>query len=130
MRRGGVGARAALRRTDVTADQLRHICERPGMYVQRPHFRSVCAYVQGWDDARGRGPLQGFREWLVVRSGGPNALVWSALVEFILMPGVDMAAPTDEQERACLRGLADLFEEFAGYRPAVGLIDDPQQRPG
>jgi hypothetical protein len=58
---------------------VRRLCARPGMYVVPPTFGSVCAYLSGFNAARGEGPLVGFREWLIVRSNGGNNLTWDGL---------------------------------------------------
>jgi hypothetical protein len=103
-------------------DLVRSVCKRPGMYVPSPYFSSVCAYICGFDQARDGGPLAGFHEWLVVRADGGDNLHWVGLVELILQPGADRTGPlTAEQEASCLKGMADLFEEFFGFRQEHGI---------
>jgi hypothetical protein len=102
---------------------VRQLCQRPSMWALSPHFSSVCAYIRGYDHARDGGPLAGFREWLVVRVDGVNNLGWQGLVMDHLMPYFDVRTSplTAEQESSCLQGLADLFEEFYGFRQEHGI---------
>jgi hypothetical protein len=92
---------------------VRHMCQRPSMWVRSPDFSSVCAYISGFDQARDGGPLDGFREWLIVRLGGGNNLTWDGLVEMAIRPEADSnESPTEDQEASRLKAMAELFDEF------------------
>src|SRR5947207_973737 len=45
-----------------------HLCARRGMFVGAADFSAVVAYIDGFNAARGGGPLLGFREWLTLRA--------------------------------------------------------------
>jgi hypothetical protein len=55
-------------------DQLLRICKRPGMYVGVADYDQVCAYLDGLHAATGC--LTGFGEWLIVRVGTGDNLMW------------------------------------------------------
>lgn len=91
---------------------------RPGMYVSRPSFLTLSAFVTGYDECaarHGTGALDGWREWLIAREGGKKAnLVWWALVLYIAFPdgGFDpgnLAADADAHAIEVLFGLLDEF---------------------
>ena len=103
-------------------DLICHLCKRPGMYVRSAYFSSVCAYINGYDEARDGGPLAGFREWLIVRADGGNNLTWDGLVMLLVMPDADQTGPlAADQETRLLQGMAGLFEEFFGFRQEHGI---------
>jgi hypothetical protein len=90
------------------------VCKRPGMYVCPPTFDGVCAYLSGFDSARDGGPLQGLREWLVVRLRNGNNLHWTGLARMALR-----LEDTDSSEAIARLGL--LLEEFFEYRQQHGV---------
>jgi len=94
------------------------LCQRPGMYVSSPSTSSVCAYLSGFDAARSGGPLQGLKEWLVVRSNGGDNLTWESLALSQLMSEPSVP-PAHLDER--LARLGDLLTEFFGFRATHGL---------
>jgi hypothetical protein len=87
------------------------------MWVRPPDFSTVCAYISGFDHARDGGPLDGFREWLIVRLGGGNNLSWDGLVEMAIRPEADpIESPREDQEASRLQAMAVLFDEFFRFR--------------
>ena len=99
------------------------LCKRPGMWVERPYFPSVCAFINGYDEARDGGPLLGFREWLIVQQNGGNNLTWPALLRLSLLPEEEtVAVLSAEQELLCLDGMASLIGEFSQYRLKSGIV--------
>lgn len=104
------------------AELIRNLCKRPGMYVIPPGYATVCAYLQGFDDARNGGPLAGLREWLVVRANGFNNMHWPGIIEATLLPGeAGGSSLTAEQDAACLDGLGLILDEFLQFRREQGL---------
>lgn len=95
---------------------------RPGLYVIGPYFSAVCAFITGYNHARDGGPLAGWREWLIVRFGGGNNLLWEKLVEILIEAE---AAPADppaaDPDATRLRAMAALFAEFFRDREAMGV---------
>ena len=63
-------------------DQILHICQRPGMYVNPGTLNGVCAFLAGLNAATGC--LTGFREWLLPRFEDGNNLSWEGVVEKLL----------------------------------------------
>jgi len=101
---------------------VRQLCQRPSMWVVPPHFSSVCAYISGFDHARDGGPLDGFREWLIVRLGSGNNLTWDGLVEMAIRPEADpIESPTEDQEASRIQAMAVLFDEFFRIRDEEGV---------
>ena len=94
-------------------EKVRWICTRPGMYVVPGNFDSVCAYLCGYDDARGGGPLLGLKEWLVVRTNRGNNLRWDGLARLCIPDG------HDEKER--IRALGELIGEYLRVRYKLGI---------
>jgi hypothetical protein len=68
------------------AQMVAHLCSRPGIYVGCADFSAVVAYIDGFNAARGGGPLLGFREWLIVKANAGNNLHWAGLVKLIHSP--------------------------------------------
>jgi hypothetical protein len=93
-------------------DQLLRICKRPGMYVGVADYDQVCAYLDGLHAATGC--LTGFGEWLIVRVGAGNNLMWQGLVSIVLS---DESVAKDDQ----VAGLSELIGEFHQFmRPTGG----------
>jgi len=102
------------------------ICKRAGMYVYPSTFWGVCAFIDGFNAARDEGPLNGFREWLVVlRKGGDN-FHWIGLVETVLdIPSGamtrEMNGMTKEQHETAIALLGGLFTKFFEHRAQNGV---------
>ena len=95
------------------------VCRKTGMYLSSSTFRSVTAFLEGYDMARDGGPLVGFREWLVVRYQGADNIGWTRLSEMVLeITDEQLAAENQEQ---ILLQLSGLMEEFFAYRKAHGV---------
>src|SRR5688572_21475840 len=61
-------------------DLVDDLCNRPGKYGVFPvSYGSVCAYLSGFDAARGGGAMLGFPQWLIVRLNDGNNLHWAGL---------------------------------------------------
>ena len=103
-------------------EYARHVCQRPGMFVVPPTFDSVCAHFAGFDVARDGGPLNGLREWLVLRTRGGNNLAWWALAKELLQSGPHSRPDrVDFEQREGLRQLGLLLDEFFEYRSKHGV---------
>jgi hypothetical protein len=99
-------------------EMVRSICARPGMWVIPPSFATVCAYLDGFNSARGGGPLLGFREWLVVKLDDGNNLHWIGLAERLIAgqePSEGLA-----QERRIL-ALGGLIGDYLRERDRDGI---------
>ncbi|HEX8915624.1 MAG TPA: hypothetical protein VF796_24940 [Humisphaera sp.] len=94
-------------------DLVRHLCERPGMYVRNGGFDAVCAYLDGFDAARDGGPLLGLWEWLVTRQRGGTNQTWVGLVTN------ELPADADDRQRAA--ALGKLLAEFFAARRTLGV---------
>jgi len=93
---------------------IANLCARPGMFVVPASLATVCAYMDGFDVARDRGPLVGLREWLVTRVRGGTNLHWTGLITIVLsveMPGDEKAIET----------LGRLLTEFFKHRRESGI---------
>ncbi|MFI0739055.1 hypothetical protein ACH4PU_13345 [Streptomyces sp. NPDC021100] len=96
---------------------------RPGMYVGKPSFHALAAFLTGYDQhaVRHGGPgLAGWRDWLVGRRGRDCEHAWPGQVLHIALPrGWDdfWALPPEDEERA-IETLFELLDEFAAEREA------------
>lgn len=101
--------------------------DRTGMYLDQRTYSVVAAFVYGYDSACQGGPLQGFREWLIVRLGNGkyNNLSWFALVLHSAFP--DAPDPQAEvhasaaTETHAVDVLFRLVSEFDDLRETAGL---------
>ncbi|SDI06904.1 hypothetical protein SAMN05192558_101777 [Actinokineospora alba] len=91
---------------------------RPGMYVSRPSFLTLSAFVTGYGECaarHGAGALDGWREWLIARSGKQDSpSIWWALVLDIAFPN-GWTDPSDlgpADEAHAVEALFELLDEF------------------
>lgn len=97
------------------------IAQRPGIFTGRVTYERMAQFLNGYDlgaqRAGGRG-LDGIRDWLLVRLGGPSNLVWTSVVLQLAFPGQDLypdALPPEQDEHA-LNVLFSLLDEFLAER--------------
>ena len=94
------------------------VVERPGMYVRSETFDEVTAYIDGFNDARGREVLAGFREWLITKLGYADNYIWSALVVFLTFPSTktrgsrEIMGSEPANQLVAIRSLATLLAEY------------------
>ena len=87
-----------------------NVRRRPGLYGLDGSFGQYCAFLTGLDTGNAGQLLVGLREWLVVRVGTGNNLVWPALVKHAAFPGQHPFQGLDEQH--LVDTLFDLLDEF------------------
>ena len=92
-------------------NHFRQVRARPGMWGLADSLESYCAYVEGVMTGFSSGPLDWFREFLVLRADGGNNLTWSGLVRNIALGGGRAPRNADE-ERAIVACLFDLLDEY------------------
>ncbi|WP_030246317.1 hypothetical protein [Streptomyces sp. NRRL S-350] len=98
-----------------------NVGKRPGMFVGRPSFHALTAFLTGYDQnaARHRSPgLAGWREWLVARRGQDCNHAWPGQVLHIALPhGWDNPwdLPPEDEARA-IEVLFQLLDEFLADR--------------
>lgn len=101
-----------------------HIHTRPGMWFIEPSFRVTAAFISGYDEGRGREPLRGFREWLIVRLKWGSNLGWESLVLRAAFPHVDapeeLLVPGSREDRLAINMLFELFAAFDDVRSSPG----------
>lgn len=106
---------------DPQFDQLLDIMGKsPHMFVQPPTLGGIIAYIDGFNRRRGGSPLLGFREWIVLRVGGWDSLLWYGLACMVIA-GDRTAASKLGDEPALMEALVKLVQEFIEYRKANGL---------
>jgi hypothetical protein len=105
---------------------IRHVCERPGMWVGRPDFRAVCIFFDGFDLARDHGPVSGFRELLVVRLNEGDNRHWSDLASHWLSRDTGVTGDQHEEQNRIAR-LGRLIEEYLQYRDTNGITKVPYE---
>lgn len=102
------------------------IGKRPGLYGLDGSFREFVAFLSGVDAGNDWQLLTGFREWLIVRLGFGDNLVWSGLVLHLAFPGQQsglrdlMADP--ENNRIAVDRLFELLDEFLARRAEHGEV--------
>jgi hypothetical protein len=92
------------------------IHQRPGLYGLDGSYAQYCVFIYGVDTGNDGRLLTGFREWLIVRLGTGNNLVWRSLVLHLAFPGADAAGrdvTTDTDRNAvAVDTLFALLDEF------------------
>jgi hypothetical protein len=104
-----------------------NVRRRPSIYVGEARYRTVAAFVEGYDQACHHGVLVGFNEWLLVRLNDAclTNLVWWALVCQAAFPKArdsqtDATADAASERRA-IDVLFQLVAEFSEIRNRDGL---------
>jgi hypothetical protein len=98
------------------------------LFFSPNEFDVAVAFLQGFNLAGGSGLLVGFHEWLVVRLGFGNNLVWCELVLHAIFP--DDSSPRNRLQEAgmqefavnCLFALLAVFAEDKGSRRGLFWI--------
>ncbi|WP_433199358.1 hypothetical protein ACQP1G_06445 [Nocardia sp. CA-107356] len=102
------------------------------MYGLDGSFGQFVAFLSGVDAGNDWQLLTGFREWLVVRLGDGDNLVWSGLVLHLAFPDQqsgrrDLLA-NPEDNRVAVDKLLELLDEFltrrTGHRELVRVFDE------
>lgn len=97
------------------------LCARPQMYVGEIRYETVCAFLIGYDYAMQDGPLQGFTEWLRLRTGSRRTR-WDEIVRNEVELGSSSAGPPTESEHLeAIGGLKDLLHVFFYERDLRGV---------
>jgi hypothetical protein len=86
-------------------EMVQSICAGPGMWVIPPSFTTVCAYIDGFNSARGGGPLLGFREWLVLKLDDGNNFHWIGLADRLIAGDEPSEGWAEERRILALGGL-------------------------
>jgi hypothetical protein len=102
------------------AQMVAYLCARPGMYVGATDFSAVVAYIDGFNAARGGGPLLGFREWLVMRANTGNNLHWAGLVKLVISSAPESSSAHKQQEY-WIQAAGKLIAEYLRYRDDNGI---------
>lgn len=101
-------------------------------YLVRGTYEEVVAFVTGCDAGNSWCLLAGFREWLLVRFGGPRNLSWAMLVLQVAFPDrVELWDPDRIDGELGVRAINVLFdclEQFLAERAAPGALADLYSR--
>ncbi|MFH9724679.1 hypothetical protein ACH4M4_17180 [Streptomyces sp. NPDC017254] len=98
--------------------------QRPGMFVGKPSFHMLTAFLTGYDQhalRHGGHGLTGWHDWLIARRGRDCSHAWPGQVLHITFPdGWDDVwnLPPEDEQRA-IRVLFELLDEFAAEREAA-----------
>lgn len=87
-------------------------CKMPGMYCCGDSVEHLASYIAGYDAARDGGPLEGLREWLIVRGAIGNNQAWAAII---------IAPDSEPPLTATPAELGQLLTEFFECRREQGL---------
>jgi hypothetical protein len=94
---------------------------RPGMYVSRPSFSTLAAYVGGYMGHAwrcGDSVFDGWHDWLADRLGHSRNLVWPVLVVRLALPD-SAGSPWDlvpEDDARAVGTMFGLLDEFLSER--------------
>lgn len=98
--------------------------QRPALHGLDGSYKDFVTFLLGFDAATSWNLLSGFREWLVVRNGDGNNLVWSALVQRLALPEREhgyRCRPLDPEEDAhAVATLFRLLDEFLELKAEHG----------
>ena len=102
---------------------------RPGMFLPETSFAAAVSFVVGYDLACEGDVLRGFREWLLLRSGGNGwNLSWPGLVRKVVFPDDAVfgePTTTPEAHRRAIDSMFALIAEFdAGVRCKPDGVDE------
>jgi hypothetical protein len=88
---------------------LGHICLRPGMYVGRPDFAFVAAFLNGYDFARSpqSRELSQFGAWLARKFRYPSNFPWDR----------NLLRHCGDDPVVALRRLPELYDEYVADSP-------------
>ena len=75
-------------------------------------YDTMVAYVQGMDDGASGSLLIGFREFLLLKLGQQDSLVWSGLVLRLAFGGERPRPLSEADDAAAIGSLFDLLDEF------------------
>lgn len=95
---------------------LPRLRRRPGIYVPRMSYATVCAFIDGYALASDES-LNDFRLWLIRRGTTRPELWWTSLVLTQIYPPDELPNPrtfTDQEDEHAIAVLFDLLEEFYG----------------
>jgi hypothetical protein len=100
---------------------------RPGMWLIRPDFACVVAFVDGCNEANARTLFTGFHEWLVTRAGRGDNHTWWSLIQDLTEPVgpkyiSTMPADLDARMVATLFDMLDEFLELREERDGLRRI--------
>jgi hypothetical protein len=106
-------------------EYFRAVGERPGMFVGRPSFQTLTAFLLGYDQSaarHGTPGLVGWPEWLVARRGKECNHAWPGQVLHLALPDGwgDSGNLSPEDDARAVEVLFCLLEEFLARREAVG----------
>ncbi|RKS09943.1 hypothetical protein DFP74_5688 [Nocardiopsis sp. Huas11] len=95
--------------------------ERPGMFVGRPSFHALTAFLTGYDQSsarHGAPGLEGWHGWLVTRRGRDCSHAWPGQVLHIALPDGwdDLWELPPEHEARSIEVLFRLLDEFLANR--------------
>ncbi|MGW6467752.1 hypothetical protein [Streptomyces rubiginosohelvolus] len=97
----------------------------PSLFVGRVNFRTVVAFLNGYDFASDKVLMDGFGEWLAAKLGyGWNMVYW-VLAEKLIFPDGRPEEPwSPETEQHAVASLIDLIDEYFD-----SLAGNPEARP-
>jgi len=104
------------------------VASRPGLYGLNGSYQGTVMFLVGFDEARSRGLLRGFTEWLVVRKGECSGFGWQALVLDEALPDVEswgwnkLEKLNLQQEQKAVDLLLSLLIEFLAVRDDVTAL--------
>jgi hypothetical protein len=95
--------------------------KRPGMFVGRPSFQALTAFLAGYDQnaaRHGTPGLAGWHEWLVDRRGKDCNHAWPGQVLHLALPDgwKDSGDLSSENDTRAVAVLFRLLDEFLAYR--------------
>jgi len=113
------------------------MCQRPGMFVNPTTLGTVCAFIDGYNEAQAGGPLMGLHQWLVLQRKTGNNVHWTGNLHALVRERVIETA-TEEVEIAeagrllqaffderSQNGLTKIFHEFAKWQLRRSWYEGP-----
>lgn len=98
-----------------TRELLRKVRQRPGMYGVGNNLREIHAFIHGLDAGTSYRLLDGFREFLILKTGGGENLGWPSLVNLLVIGASEHRSRSPEspdEEQMVLDATFELLDEF------------------
>jgi len=101
---------------------FQHVAARPSSFLASVEYDVAIGFIDGYDAATHGGVLVGLREWLIVKLGFGNNLIWSSLIQRLIFheqSNANEVFPDPVKPELSIRKLFTILDEFATERDSA-----------